>query len=169
MGILTVLNQASPEKFVTILGGIFENSPEIAAQARSERPFKSLQELHKCMTTIVSRLPAEAQLALIQAHPDLGGRVKMADASVREQASVGLDQLTAEEFEQFQVLNRRYRTKFGFPFIIAVRNHTRAEILQAFERRLAQTRAAEVDQALAEIGQIAWFRLAELVTDESKA
>jgi 2-oxo-4-hydroxy-4-carboxy-5-ureidoimidazoline decarboxylase len=90
----------------------------------------------------------------------------MAEASVQEQAGAGLNRLTPEEFDRFQALNQAYKAKFGFPFIIAVRNHTKTSILDAFEQRLQHPIDIEREQALSEIFQIAEFRLATLVSNE---
>ena len=103
------------------------------------------------------------QLTLIQAHPDLGSRVKMAAASVQEQAGAGLSQLAPEEYKHFQALNIAYRKKFGFPFVMAVKDQTKASILQAFRTRLENHKDPEIQQALSEIAQIARFRLNDLI------
>ncbi len=87
----------------------------------------------------------------------------MAPDSVQEQASVGLDRLSPEEFAQLQSLNQAYQTKFGFPFIIAVKHHTKASILQAFEQRLQHDQATEQTTALDEIAEIARLRLVSLI------
>lgn len=160
---LSSLNRMSLEEFVAALGSVFEDTPAIAEKTWYERPFADISDLHQRMITIVNSLSDAEKLALIRAHPDLGTRLKMAEASVQEQASVGLDQLTPEEYDRFQSLNQRYKDTFGFPFIIAVRNHTKASILEAFEQRLNNSAEAEMQQALTEIGQIAWFRLNDLV------
>ncbi|MFN5765028.1 MAG: 2-oxo-4-hydroxy-4-carboxy-5-ureidoimidazoline decarboxylase, partial [Pseudanabaena sp.] len=99
------------------------------------------------------------QLKLICAHPDLGSKFKMAEASVQEQSTVGLDQLSATEYDRFQYLNQAYKDKFAFPFIIAVRNHTKDSILKAFEQRLLNNLEVEKKQAIAEIIEIARWRL----------
>ncbi|UZQ54950.1 2-oxo-4-hydroxy-4-carboxy-5-ureidoimidazoline decarboxylase [Trichothermofontia sichuanensis B231] len=157
------LNQMDIDTFAQVLGGVFEATPTIARLAWSQRPFTDAGDLYRVLIGIVQAMEPAAQLALIRAHPDLGSRAKMTDASLQEQASVGLDQLTAAEYDRFQTLNQAYWDKFGFPFIIAVRNHTKASILQEFERRLQHTEAAERQNALAEIYQIARFRLAAIV------
>ncbi|MBD0336006.1 MAG: 2-oxo-4-hydroxy-4-carboxy-5-ureidoimidazoline decarboxylase [Cyanobacteria bacterium Co-bin13] len=156
---LSALNQMDQATFTAALAEVFEDTPAIAAQSWQHRPFSSVKSLHQCMIDIVQALPLANQLALLRAHPDLGGRVQMADASVQEQASVGLNQLTAEEYEQFLSLNQRYREKFKFPFIMAVAGQTQASILKAFAHRLENPEAEEIQQALQEVGQIAWFRL----------
>lgn len=164
---LAELNQASQDAFVAAIGTVYEHTPSIAAQVWLQRPFKDVANLHRTMVNIVNQMSVEAKLVLIQAHPDLGSRAKMADASVKEQAGVGLDRLTPEEFDRFQTLNQAYKTKFGFPFIVAVKNHTKGSILEAFDRRLQNSFDVEMNQALSEINQIAWFRLTGLVDDSN--
>ncbi len=161
---IATLNELSQAAFVETLGAIFEDTPTIAAQTWHQRPFQTIDNLHQKMVAVVESLSPDAQLALIQAHPDLGSRLKMAEASVQEQAGVGLDRLTPEEYDRFHHLNQSYKAKFGFPFIIAVRNHTKASILEAFQRRLENTTEDEKQQALAEIYQIARFRLTDAIS-----
>jgi 2-oxo-4-hydroxy-4-carboxy-5-ureidoimidazoline decarboxylase len=157
------LNQMSQAEFVTALGSLFEETPMIAHQAWSQRPFADPADLHQRMLEVVNTLSPAEQIAFIQAHPDLGSKTKMADASVQEQAGLGLNQLTPEEYQLFQQLNQAYKAKFGFPFIVAVKNHTKASILRAFDRRLLNEPNVEIQQALAEIAQITQFRLHNLV------
>ena len=104
----------------------------------------------------------EAQLALIKAHPDLGSKVKMAEASILEQAEVGLDKLTPLEYQSFHSLNESYKEKFGFPFIIAVKYHTKTTILESFKTRLLNSLKEEKRQAKDEIGKITHLRLSNL-------
>jgi len=153
------LNQMSQEEFTENLGAIFEHTPEIATQAWLERPFADISELHQVMAAIVHKMSESEQLKLICAHPDLGSKFKMAEASVQEQSTVGLDQLSATEYDRFQQLNHDYKQKFSFPFIIAVRNHTKDSILNAFEERLLNSLAIEKQQAITEIIEIARWRL----------
>jgi 2-oxo-4-hydroxy-4-carboxy-5-ureidoimidazoline decarboxylase len=115
------------------------------------------------MIIAVNNLSEAAKLALICAHPDLGSKTKMAQDSTEEQSALGLDQLTPTEYEQFQNLNQEYKNKFNFPFIIAVKNHTKNSILQAFLQRLNNSFETEKQQALTEIQTIARFRLFDLV------
>lgn len=160
---LDELNRMGRDEFVAVLGEVFEHTPTIAAQTWEQRPFATVAELQQHMIEVVKGFATEAQLALIRAHPDLGAKVKMAEASVQEQAGVGLDRLSAEEFDRFQSLNQTYKAKFGFPFIVAVKNHTKDSILAAFEQRLTHSADTEREQALNEIFQIALFRLATIV------
>ncbi|MFZ0601725.1 MAG: 2-oxo-4-hydroxy-4-carboxy-5-ureidoimidazoline decarboxylase, partial [Roseiarcus sp.] len=105
--------------------------------------------------------------ALIDAHPDLAGKLALAKTltadSTNEQASAGLDRLTPEEMRQFADLNDAYRAKFGFPFIMAVRGKSKADILAAFRTRLANDAGAETATALAEIDRIVALRLKDIL------
>ncbi|MEB3355215.1 MAG: 2-oxo-4-hydroxy-4-carboxy-5-ureidoimidazoline decarboxylase [Synechococcales bacterium] len=162
---LSQLNQMPQAEFTAALGDVFEQTPAIAHATWHQRPFASLEELHQAMVQVLHTLSPEEQLALIQAHPELGSKARMADASVAEQAGAGLNCLRAEVYERFQSLNQRYRAAFGFPFIIAVKHHTQDSILAAFEQRLTHSPQEERRQALAEIAQIAWLRLVDWVAD----
>lgn len=164
---LATLNQMSQDEFTQALGAIFEETPAIARETWQHRPFQDVTALHQHMVSVVQAMGKAEQLALIRAHPDLGSKAKMAEASVKEQAGAGLDQLSPEEYEQLQRLNQAYWHKFDFPFIVAVKTHTKTSILAAFDRRLTHIPEVEIQQALAEIAQIAWFRLRELVADET--
>ncbi|MEO0534746.1 MAG: 2-oxo-4-hydroxy-4-carboxy-5-ureidoimidazoline decarboxylase [Cyanobacteria bacterium P01_A01_bin.123] len=157
--LLADLNRMAQVDFTAALEAVFEDTPAIAAATWHHRPFNSLDHLHGTMVACVNALSPAEQLTLICAHPDLGSRVAMADASVQEQAGVGLNQLSAERYDQFQQLNQAYRIKFGFPFIIAVKHHTPDTILSTFAIRLQNSESAERSQALSEIFQIARFRL----------
>ncbi|PNW57469.1 UNVERIFIED_CONTAM: OHCU decarboxylase [Euhalothece sp. KZN 001] len=160
---LKTLNEMEKASFTEVLGHIFEESPDITADTWEKRPFTDLDDLHqKLVTTARSRSPTE-QIALIKKHPDLATKTKMADASVQEQTTVGLNALTEEEYHRFQELNQAYRAKFGFPFIIAVRNHDKESILQAFVTRLENSLEEEKERAIAEISKIAYFRLLDVV------
>ncbi len=161
------LNQMSQSEFVEQLGAVFEETPTIAEQVWEKRPFADVDDLHQKMTTIVKTMSQTAQLRLIRAHPDLGSKAKMAEASVQEQSGVGLDRLSSQEYARFQSFNQAYKDKFGFPFIIAVRNHSKSSILDAFDRRLKNSLVTEIAQALLEISTIAHFRLISLIESPS--
>jgi 2-oxo-4-hydroxy-4-carboxy-5-ureidoimidazoline decarboxylase len=154
-------------RFVEAFGGVFEHAPWVAAQAFDAGPFHSLEALHEAMVDVVRHAPRERQLALIRGHPDLVGRAalrgELTAASSAEQASAGLDQCTKSELERFQELNERYQQKFRFPFILAVKGKSRAEILAALEQRLHGTAEAEFQEALHQIARIAPLRLTELI------
>jgi 2-oxo-4-hydroxy-4-carboxy-5-ureidoimidazoline decarboxylase len=164
---LAELNGMSVEEFRHALGGVFERSPWIAERACAARPFGSVEALHAAMVEVVRRASREERRALLRAHPDLAGKAARAStmtaASRAEQASAGLDRLTDMEYERFGRLNAAYREKFGFPFIIAARQHDTAGILAAFEARLSRTPAEEMDAALVQVFAITRLRLEEMV------
>jgi 2-oxo-4-hydroxy-4-carboxy-5-ureidoimidazoline decarboxylase len=118
------------------------------------------------LAAIVDAAPRDRQLALLRAHPDLAGRLAVRGAltaeSTAEQASAGLDRCTPEEFQRFTALNEVYKRKFPFPFIMAVKGRSRAEILEAFERRILNDEESEFRTALAEVHKIALLRLRDL-------
>ena len=150
--------------FVNRYGAIYEHSPWVAEEAEPVvAGATDLETIATVMADSVDNAAAEKQLALIRAHPDLAGKAQIAGEltadSTSEQASAGLDQCSAEEYEQFQSLNDAYKEKFGFPFVMAVRNSSRGEILEAFESRLGNDPDTEFETALAEIHKIARLRL----------
>lgn len=156
---LDQLNAMAEADFVAAIGPAFEDTPAIAAQVWAQRPFTSVADLHQRMVKVAQALSTADKLALIKAHPDLGARVTMAEASVAEQSKAGLNTLSAEEYELFQRLNLDYKNKFGFPFILAVAGHTKASILENFDRRLRNSTDEEIAMALLEIETIARSRL----------
>lgn len=166
---LADLNAGPEAEFVAALGGIFEHSPWVAERVVGLRPFDSRVTLHQAMCEAVMRAPADEQLALIRAHPELAGRSatrgELTAASTREQKGAGLADCTAEDLARIRSLNARYRERFGFPFVLAVKGHNTASIIAAFERRLNHDVAAEQAVALTQIGRIAGFRLAELIEE----
>lgn len=153
------INRMSQAEFVKALGWIFEDSPWVAERAWASRPFA---DLHATMTEQVREASREEQLQLLRAHPDLGARARMSDASVGEQAGAGLDRLTPEEFERLQTANAAYRQNFDFPFLFAVKGSTKYDVLDAIERRLRATWDEEFDTALLQVYRIALFRLQDL-------
>jgi 2-oxo-4-hydroxy-4-carboxy-5-ureidoimidazoline decarboxylase len=160
---LIQLNRMDRPQFIQALGEVFERTPTVASQVWERRPFNSIEQLHQQMMDVVFGFDLGQKLALVRAHPDLGSKVKMAAASVQEQAGVGLDRLSGSEFERFQQLNQAYLEKFDFPFIIAVKNHTKQSILEAFDLRLHNSAEVELATAIEEISQIARFRLLAIV------
>jgi OHCU decarboxylase len=162
---LTQVNAHDRKNFVEALGWIFEGSPWVAERAWEMRPFAALDALHGAMVSVVSSATKHEQLTLLRAHPDLGARAAMSDASTREQDGAGLDTLTAAEMARLQALNGAYRDRFGFPFLYAVRGSTKHDILDALERRLPSAPEAEHDEALQQVFRIARFRLEEAIEE----
>ncbi len=161
------VNALGQGEFVTIFGGVFEGSPWVAEAAWKKRPFGSLDDLHRVMRDVVQQAGGVRQETLICAHPDLVGRAALSGtltpASTREQASSGLDNLTPGEISRFEELNRNYRDKFGFPFVICARENKKDAILAGFATRLSHSRESEIETALTEIAKIARLRLEELI------
>jgi 2-oxo-4-hydroxy-4-carboxy-5-ureidoimidazoline decarboxylase len=166
------LNSQDRTAFVAALGGIFEHAPWVAERVIAKRPFATVSALLNAMMAAVAEAGDDEKLALIRGHPELAGKVARAGAmtiqSRLEQGSLGLDRLSDAEFARFEKLNAAYRERFGFPFIICVRRHTRDSILDNFERRLANGADAERAAALQEIGHIARLRLVDAVDGPGK-
>jgi len=157
------LNLLERAAFVNALGWIFEQSPWVAERAFDARPFTSLDALHAALTGQVERATFTERLALLQAHPDLGARARLSQASTQEQAGAGLDSLTPGEFEQLHRLNAAYRTRFGFPFLLAVKGCTKQDVLRALQARIESEPEDEYREALRQVYRIARFRLEGLI------
>ncbi|MCH8179696.1 MAG: 2-oxo-4-hydroxy-4-carboxy-5-ureidoimidazoline decarboxylase [Proteobacteria bacterium] len=172
---LDALNQAvresDPAGFVHLLDGIYEHSPWVAEQAWAQRPsagFLSLDQLQHALVQAVRQAPGPTQRALLRAHPELAGKAAVAGTltaeSTDEQSRAGLQHCSPEEFATLQQLNRDYKARFGWPFILAVRGPRgqglgRAEVIRTFTRRLQQTPAAEHAECLRQVHRIAEIRL----------
>src|SRR3954468_14103364 len=169
---LSELNGCSTDDFVAALANIFEYSPWIAEQAAAARPFSGVKALLAAMKDAVDRAPAAQRLTLIKAHPDLANKTQRAAGltmeSTAEQNGLGLDRLSDAEFEAFERVNNAYRAKFGFPYIVCVRRHTKDSVLRDFERRLPNDAATEMKASVAEICRIAALRLDQLVEADDK-
>lgn len=157
------VNALDRAAFEAAFGPVFEHAPWVAAAAWDARPFPDADALHQACIAVLAAAPAERRLAFLNAHPELGAAAEIVDTltleSRDEQMSAGLTSLTPGEAAWFAAMNRRYRARFGFPFIIAVRRCTKAGIVAAFERRLDGGAACEIDRAFEEIGWIARLRL----------
>ena len=157
------VNSLERAQFVSAIGWVFEHSPWVAERAWSMRPFADVQALHRAMVDQVERSLPEEQLALLRAHPDLGTRARVSEASSAEQAGAGLDRLTQAEFDRLRGLNEAYRDRFGFPFLFAVKGSTKHDILDALERRARSSREEEYLVALDQVYRIARFRLEDIL------
>lgn len=152
--------------FVAAFRDIFEHSAWIAEQAFDaglDTSADSAAGLHAALVTALRPVDPAAKLALINAHPDLAGKLALAgdltDDSTAEQASAGLDRLTAEELATFTELNDAYKKRFGFVFIMAVKGKSKDDILAGFRARLPNSPEAEFETALDQIERIAMLRL----------
>jgi OHCU decarboxylase len=170
---LEALNALPVDEFTTALGTIFEHSPWVPKRAAAARPFNSRLELLDAMRAVVQAAPAEEQLSLIRAHPQLGARgrkrAELTEASSREQRRAGLDACTDEEFDQLLRLNTAYVHKFSIPFILAVRGHDPSSILASMGSRQNNDPEFERHTALTQIGLIGGYRLADVVASPAAA
>jgi len=163
-------NELSQADFVDQFGPLYEHSPWIAERAHGLGLTEEHNDPEKLCATfrlVLGQASHGEQLALIQAHPDLVGKAAVAgqltEDSTVEQSSAGLNQCSKEEFERFNHLNGAYKEKFGFPFVMAVRNSHRHEILDAFEKRYLNAVDVEFDTAIEQIHIIARLRLDALL------
>lgn len=167
MSSLAQLNSADRATFTATLGHLFEHSPWVADETWPQRPFRDAAQLHTALCAVMRAAPRERQLALIRAHPDLAGRLaqqnQLTAESTREQASAGLNQLSAAELAEFQSLNAAYLARFGFPFIICARLSNKSAILTAMQTRVTNPADTEFTTALGEIEKIALLRLTDLL------
>ena len=156
-------NAISEAAFIARYGALFEHSPWVVERAARARPFG---DLYAALMQPVAEASLAEQLSLIRAHPELAGKAAidrtLTEASTAEQASAGLDRLTAEEFDRFHALNAAYAKAHDMPFIICVRLTDKAGILAEMARRITQPTEAEIATAIAEIGKIVRLRLEEL-------
>jgi OHCU decarboxylase len=165
---LAEVNELDQRGFVDALGWVFEHSPWVAERAWNQRPFRSPEDLHRSMIRELETATDDEILALLRAHPDLGTRAKLSNSSAGEQSGAGLDQLTPEEYETLLGLNREYRDKFGFPFLLAVKGSTKHDIVAALERRIHSTPGEEAKEALEQVRRIALFRLQDIIIDNGR-
>ncbi len=160
---LQTLNQMSAQEFVAALASIFEHSPWVAQRVTELRPFDSGIALHRALCEAVMEAGEAQQLALIRAHPELAGRAAirgdLTAASTGEQRGAGLANCTPEQLQRLNSLNGAYSSRFGFPFVLAVRGHTPDTVIAAMERRMSHDLNQELDEALREIFTIARYRL----------
>jgi 2-oxo-4-hydroxy-4-carboxy-5-ureidoimidazoline decarboxylase len=164
---IAAVNALDRAEFLRLFGGVFEHSSWVAVRAWSARPYASLDHLHAVMVAAVRDATRDEQLALLRAHPELAGKEAgdgtMTRDSAAEQRGAGLVNLDPAETQRISRLNAEYRIKFGHPFIIAVREHTKAGIFAEFERRLRNDPETEVNTCLEQVFTITRLRLERLI------
>jgi 2-oxo-4-hydroxy-4-carboxy-5-ureidoimidazoline decarboxylase len=159
------IDKLSKTEFIQVFGNIFENASWIAEKLYGQKPFKNFKDLSKKMIFIFEDSSNQTKLQIFNAHPDLADRAKIGSLtpdSNKEQSDAKLDQCTKEEFNNFKNLNLKYKNKFGFPFIIAVKGKNKIEILANFKKRVMLDEQIELDEAINQVKQIATLRLDEL-------
>ena len=167
MPTLDEVNRMSPREFSAAFGAVYEHSPWIAERALMRRPFASRLDLGLALHGALQGSSDDEKLALVRAHPTLAGKEAAAgtltEASTREQAAAGLGTLSPEQKAELAALNARYADAFGFPFVICARLNRRDAIFGTLRARLHNTREQELANAIAQIGEIARLRVADLV------
>ena len=158
------INKLSQSEFIKVFANIFENTEWIAEELYNQIPFNNFEELSSKILNIFETATEEKQLKILNAHPDLANKTKiglLTPDSLKEQTNAGLDQCTEKEFNEFKKLNETYK-KFGFPFILAIKEKTKIEILDNFRKRISSDPKIEFKEAVKQVKQIASFRLKEL-------
>ena len=163
-------DDAARAAFVGRYGDVFEHSPwiaEAAYDAGLPEDADTAEGLHRALCAVLRAAPIGARRALIDAHPDLAGRLARAGTltadSTAEQASAGLDRLSDDEYQRFTTLNAAYKEKFGIPFVMAIKGRGKDEILAALEARIANAPDAEIAASIDQIERIALLRLKEIL------
>lgn len=160
---LDEINGMDRDTFITAFGSVFEASPWVAEAAWQSRPFRNAAHVGEALFEAVRNARRERQLALLRAHPELGARKPLAGYSAREQAGAGLQREQDDQVDLLADLNRRYRDRFGFPFILAVKGLGPDEIMMRFRERLQNNPEEEFDECLGQVFRIARFRLEDLL------
>ena len=163
MDSINKVNKLNKSDFISIFGNVFEKTEWIAEKCYNSKPFNNAQELvNKMMETFENSIK-ERHLEILNSHPDLAVKKKLTKESENEQANANLNQCTNEEFEEFNKLNEKYKKKFGFPFIIAVKGKNKNEILNIFRQRITNNINLEFEEAKKQVKKIATFRLSEII------
>jgi len=156
-------NKLNKSEFLSIFGNVFEKTEWIAEKCYDSKPYNNVQELVNKMMEIFDNSIKEIHLEILNSHPDLAVKKKLTKDSENEQANANLNQCTNEEFEEFNKLNEKYKKKFGFPFIIAVKGKNKKEILNSFRQRITNNINLEFEEAKKQVKKIANFRLGEII------
>ena len=172
MSVIKKINKLSQSEFIKVLANIFENASWIAKDVYSKKPFSDFEDLSQKMINIFSNSNKENQLKILRNHPDLADKTKIGSLTVdskKEQSNAGLDQCTEKEFNEFKNLNDKYKKKFGFPFIYAVKGKEKKEILSNFRQRSLNNIDVEFIEAKTQVKIIAGSRIWEVKwKEESK-
>jgi len=162
---LNKIEKLSETEFTEVFGNIFENASWVAEKLYIQKPFKNFKDLSNKMISIFENANNQKKLKILNSHPDLADKTKigtLTQDSNKEQSNAGLDKCTEEEFNEFKNLNSEYKNKFGFPFILAVKEKKKSEILINFKKRVLCNKQMEFDEAIKQVKQIASLRLEEL-------
>ena len=165
MSTIDKINKSSQSEFIKIFDNIFEKAKWIAEKLYNQKPFSDFEELSSKILNIFETATKKKQLKILNSHPDLADKTKIASLTTEsreEQSNAGLDQCSEEEFIEFKNLNEKYKKKFGFPFIYAVKGKSKMEILSNFKRRISYDIKDEFIEAKKQVKKIASLRLNEI-------
>lgn len=162
MDTIDKVNNLSKFDFISIFGNVFEKTEWIAEKAYNSKPYNNFEELFSKMMKIFENSKQQEHLKILNAHPYLVVEKKLTRDSANEQNNANLDQCSDKEFEEFQKLNKEYKKKFGFPFIVAVKGKNKYEILENFKKRIKNEKNIEFEEAKNQVKKIASFRLEEI-------
>ena len=163
MDSIDAFNKLNKSEFLSTFGNVFEKTEWIAEKCYDSKPYNNVQELVNKMMEVFENSIKEKHLKILNSHPDLAVKKKLTKESENEQANANLNQCTNEEFEEFNRLNEKYKKKFGFPFIIAVKGKNKNEILNIFRQRITNNINLEFEEAKKQVKKIATFRLSEII------
>ena len=163
MDSIDTFNKLNKSEFLSTFGNVFERTEWIAEKCYDSKPYNNVQELVNKMMEVFENSIKEKHLKILNSHPDLAVKKKLTKESENEQANANLNQCTNEEFEEFNNLNKKYKKKFGFPFIIAVKGKNKDEILNSFRQRITNNINSEFEEAKKQVKKIASFRLSEII------
>ena len=163
MDSIDTFNKLNKSEFLYTFGNVFEKTEWIAEKCYDSKPYNNVQELVNKMMEVFENSIKEKHLEILNSHPDLAVKKKLTKESENEQANANLNQCTNEEFEEFNKLNEKYKKKFGFPFIIAVKGKNKNEILNIFRQRITNNINLEFEEAKKQVKKIATFRLSEII------
>tara|TARA_Y100000590_G_scaffold352691_1_gene405359 strand:- start:315 stop:809 length:495 start_codon:yes stop_codon:yes gene_type:complete len=163
MNSIDKLNKLNKSEFISIFGNVFEKTQWIAEKAFDSIPYNNFDELTLRMIEIYSNSESENHLIILNSHPELAVEKKLTEESKQEQNSANLNQCSDKEFNEFKKLNLNYKTKFGFPFIIAVKGKNRIEILESFRKRINNSIETEFEEAKEQVKKIALLRLKDII------
>ena len=162
MDSIDTFNKLNKSEFLSTFGNVFEKTEWIAEKCYDSKPYNNVQELVNKMMEVFENSIKEKHLEILNSHPDLAVKKKLTKESENEQANANLNQCTNEEFEEFNKLNEKYKKKFGFPFIIAVKGKNKNEILNIFRQRITNNINLEFEEAKKQVKKIASLRLGEI-------
>ena len=163
MNSINYINNLSKDEFCNIFGNVFEETLWIAKKAYKLKPFLNIESLQKSFLSIYDKCDQNQFIEIFNSHPQLVIEKIMTDHSEREQGQSNLDSCTKEELEAFTLLNSNYKKKFNFPFIIAVANLNKNEILDNFRQRINKNVSEELEEAKIQVKKIATLRLKQIL------